>query len=155
MRKVNLIVLALVAIYLLAAPLVLGQGGKGGNVEQTIKTLTEQWRQALLKGDAAAYDKLTANDFITIGTAGKSFTKAEIVELLKSGKLKYDAYDYSNIKVRVYGDTALVNCMLSQKGHIGDRELIAGPFLVVLVWAKPKGQWQTVSWQATQQVPQP
>jgi Domain of unknown function (DUF4440) len=83
MRKVNLLVLAVVAIYLLAAPLALGQGGKGGNVEQTIKALTEQWRQALLKGDAAAYDKLTADDFITIGTAGRSFTKAEIVELLQ------------------------------------------------------------------------
>ena len=155
MRKVNLIVLALVAIYLLATPLVLGQGGKGGNVEQTIKALTEQWRQALLKGDAAAYDKLTAEDFITIGTAGRSFTKTEIVELLKSGKLKYDAYDYSDIKVRVYGDTALVNCTLSQKGRIGDRELIAGPFLVVLVWVKREGKWQTVSWQGTRQLPQP
>jgi ketosteroid isomerase-like protein len=155
MRKVNLIVLALVAIYLLAASLVSGQGGKGGNVEQTIKALTEQWRQALLKDDAAAYDKLTAEDFITIGTAGKSFTKTEIVELLKSGKLKYEAYDYSDIKVRVYGDTALVNCTLNQKGRIGDRDLVAGPFLVVLVWAKRKGQWQTVSWQATRQLPQP
>jgi ketosteroid isomerase-like protein len=152
MRKVNLIVLALVAIYLLAAPLALA---KGGNVEQTIKALTEQWRQALLKGDVATYDKLTADDFITIGTAGKSFTKAEMVELLKSGKLKYDAYDYSEIKIRVYGDTALVNCTLSQKGRIGDRDLIAGPFLVVLVWVKRSGQWQTVSWQGTRQLPQP
>jgi len=44
---------------------------------------------------------------------------------------------------------------LNQKGRVGDRELIAGPFLVVLVWVKPKGQWQTVSWQATRQLPQP
>ncbi len=155
MRRVNLIVLTLAAIYLLAASLALGQSGKGGNVEQTIKALTEQWRQALLKGDAAAYDKLTADDFITIGTAGRSFTKAEIVELLQSGKLKYDAYDYSDIKVRIYGDAAIVNCTLNQKGRVGDRELLAGPFLVVLVWAKRNGQWQTVSWQATRQLPQP
>jgi len=65
MRKITLIVLALVAIYLLAAPLAFAQGG---NVEQTIKALTEQWRQALLKSDAAACAKLTAEDFITIGT---------------------------------------------------------------------------------------
>jgi ketosteroid isomerase-like protein len=155
MRKANLIVLALAAIYLLAASLVSGQGGKGGNVEQTIKALTEQWRQALLKDDAAAYDKLTAEDFITIGTAGRSFTKAEIVGFLKSGTLKYDAYDYSDIKIRVYGDTALVNCTLNQKGHRGDIELIGGPYLVVLVWVKRNGQWQTVSWQGTRQLPQP
>ena len=151
MRKVNLIALVLVAIYLLAAPIALA---KGGNVEETIKALTEQWRQALLKGDAAAYDKLTAEDFITIGTAGRSFTKAEIVEFLKSGTLKYDAYDYSDVKVRIYGDTALVNCTLNQRARVGDRELATGPFLVVLVWAKRNGQWQTVSWQGTRHLPQ-
>jgi len=152
MRKVNLILLPFFAIYLLVAPLAFAQGG---NVEQTIKALTEQWRQALLKDDAAAYDKLTAADFITIGTAGRSFPKGEIVELLKSGKLKYDAYDYSDIKVRVYGDTALVNCTLNQKARLGDRDLSAGPFLVVLVWVKREGKWQTVSWQGTRQLQQP
>jgi len=178
MRRINLVVLALVAIYLLAAPLALGQGGnppastkesgatsgkgmtaveqtgEGGNVKQTIRALTEQWRQSLLKADVPTYDKLTADDFITIGTAGRAFTKAEIVELLKSGKLKYDAYDYSDVKVRIYGDTALVNCTLNQRARVGDRELIGGPYLVVLVWAKRNGQWQTVSWQGTRQLPQ-
>jgi pimeloyl-ACP methyl ester carboxylesterase len=42
MRKVNLIVLALVAIYLLAAPLALGQGGTGGKVEPR-KVVTEAY----------------------------------------------------------------------------------------------------------------
>ena len=76
------------------------------------------------------------------------------MELLKSGKLKYEAYDYSNIKVRLYGDAAVVNCTLNQKARLGDKDLIAGPYLVVLVWAKRNGQWQTVSWQATR-VPPP
>ncbi len=152
MKKINLVVLALIAICLLAAPLALAQGS---NVEQTIRALTEQWRQALLKSDAAAYAKLTAEDFITIGTAGRAFTKAQIVEFLKSGELKYEAYDYSDIKVRVYGDTALVNCTLNQKGRIGDRDLVAGPFLVVLVWVKREGKWQTVSWQGTRAASQP
>ncbi len=140
---------------MLASPLALGRSGEGGSVEQAIKVLTEQWRQALLKADVATYEKLTADDFITIGTAGGAFVKTEIVELLKSGKLKYDAYNYSDIKVRTYGDTALVNCTLNQKGRVGERDLIPGPFLVVLVWAKRNGQWQTVSWHGTRQLPQP
>jgi len=155
MRKVNFASLALAAICLLSVPLVVIGQGKDDKAEQTIKGLTDQWRQALLKADVATYDKLTADSFITIGTAGRAFTKAEIVELLNSGKLKYDAYDYSDVKVRLYGDAAVVNCMLNQKGRIGDRDLIAGPFLVVLVWAKRNGQWQTVSWQGTRQLPQP
>jgi uncharacterized protein (TIGR02246 family) len=152
MRKINLTVFGLIAICLLAA---LGALAQGGSVEQTIKALTEQWRHALLKSDAAAYAKLTAEDFITIGTAGRAFTKAQIVEFLKSGELKYETYDYSDIKIRLYKDTALVNCILNQKGRVGDRDLIAGPFLVVLVWVRRNGQWQTVSWQGTRAAPQP
>ena len=40
MRKIDRIVLTLAAIYLLAAPLVLGQGGKGGKAEPP-KIVTE------------------------------------------------------------------------------------------------------------------
>lgn len=152
MRKANRILLALAVICSLAAPLASAQGG---NVEQTIKALTEQWRQALLKSDAAAYARLTAEDFITIGTAGRAFTKAQIVEFLKSGELKYEAYDYSDIKIRLYKDTALVNCTLNQKGWRGNVELVGGPYLVVLVWVRRNGQWQTVSWQGTRAAPQP
>jgi len=48
----------------------------------------------------------------------------------------------------------VVNCTLNQKARLGDKDLVSGPYLVVLVWAKRNGQWQTVSWQATR-VPPP
>ncbi len=155
MRRVNVVILILAAASLLAAPVVLGQSGTGGTTEQTIRALTEQWRQALLKGDDATYAKLTADDFITIGTAGRAFTKAQIIEFLKSRELKYEAYDYSDLRIRLYRDTALVNCTLNQKGRRGNVELVGGPYLVVLVWVKRNGHWQTVSWQGTQAAPKP
>ena len=89
MRRVNLIVWVVV-VCLLAPPLATGQGGnppsstkesgatsgrdliavehtgKSGDVEQTIKGLTEQLNQASLKGDGAPYDKLLSDDYISI-----------------------------------------------------------------------------------------
>lgn len=145
MRKANFVVLAAVVVYLLAAPYALGQGG---NAEQSVKALTEQLNQAALKADAATYDKLTADDYISISVLGKPSTKSEIMEAIKSGKTKFDAIEVVDTKVRVYGDAALVIGLSNVKGHSGDTD-ISGQYRSTRLWIKQKGQWKTVSFQAT------
>ena len=143
-----MIVLAFVVA---ASALALAQGG---DVEQSIKALSEQVDQAALKGDVAAIDKLLADDYIAIRVNGATFTKADVLENFKSGKLKYEAIEISDMKVRVYGDTALVNATAKVKGHFGATDL-SGQYRGVRVWVKRKGQWQSVSFQATRIAPQP
>ena len=111
-------VVIVLAFVVAASPLALGQGG---SVEQSIKALTEQPRQAFLKADAATLDKLLADDYIWIDSVGATRTKADALEGFKSGKLKYEAVEYSDMKVRVYGDTALVNTTANSKGRFGER----------------------------------
>ncbi len=126
--------------------------GQGGNVEQSIRALDEQVRQAALKGDVAAFDKLYADDYIATNILGVTSTKAQVLENFKSGKLKFDAIEISDTKVRVYGDTALVNTTANVKGHFGATD-ISGQYRGVRVWVKRKGQWQSVSFQATRIAP--
>ena len=156
MRKMTLIALAL-AMYLFASPFVLAQGStkkngkasaKGGNAEETIKALNEQLNQAALKGDAAVYEKLVSDDYISIGVTGTVSTKADLLANYKSGKTKFDAIDAQDTKVRVYGDTAIVNGTANVKGHTGDTD-ISGQYRSTRVWIKRKGNWQSVSFQAT------
>jgi len=143
-----MIVLAFVVA---ASALALAQAG---NVEQSIKGLMEQVRQANLKGDVATFDKLLTDDYIWIMSDGTTGTKAEVLENFKSGKLKFDAVDVSDMRVRVYGDTALVNGTVNVKGHFGDAD-ISGQYRFVRVWVKRKGQWQSVSLQNTRVARQP
>ena len=136
----------IVLVFIVAASaLALAQGG---NVEQSIRALDEQVRQAALKGDVATFDKLLADDYIEINVLGVTSTKAQVLEIYKSGKVKWEAIDVSDMRVRVYGDTALVNATLNVKGHVGDTD-ISGQWRIVRVWVKRKGQWQRVSFQAT------
>src|SRR5713226_249359 len=67
--------------------------GQAGNVEQSIKAMTEQLNQAALKGDVATYDKLVANDYISISILGVTTSKADVLENFKSGKVKWEAID--------------------------------------------------------------
>ncbi len=128
--------------------------GQGGNVEQSVKALTEQLNQAALKGDVATYDKLVADDYISIGILGGAATKAELLEDFKSGKVKFETIEVTDTKVRVYGDAALVNATVNVKGHFGAAD-ISGQWRSVRVWVKRKGQWQSVSFQATRIAQQP
>ena len=89
----------LVLSMLAASGLALGQGS---STEQSIKALMEQQRQAALKGDAATYSKLLSDDYIGINYFGAIVAKADILQNLKSGKMKYEAIDVSDEQVRVY-----------------------------------------------------
>lgn len=134
-----------------ASTLALGQAGK---VEESIKAVNEQLNQAALKGDVATFDKLLADDTIGINVLGVTSTKADVLENFKSGKLKFEAIEVTDTKVRVYGDTALVNATANVKGHFGATDL-SGQYRSVRVWVKRKGQWQSVSFQATRVAQQP
>ena len=97
MKKVNLIALAMLAIYLAAPSLTLGQGG---TVEQQIKTLSDQLAQAYVKDDTSFLEKYLADDYVGIFASSKPITKAES---LKPGAVKYESFDVHEMKIRVYG----------------------------------------------------
>jgi len=62
--------------------------------------------------------------------------------------MKYESIDVSDEKVRVYGDTAVVNSTANIRAHMGQRE-ISGAYRIVRIWVKRSGQWRSVSFQAT------
>jgi len=150
MRKVNLIVLALVAIiYLLVAPVAWAQGG---NVEQEIKALLDQTIQANLKADASFFQKHYADDATIVHGDGKMYTKAQEIEDLKSGVLKYESDDVRDSKIRVYGNMAVVNALVSYKGLVHGKPY-GGDVRRIWVWMKQKGSWKCVAYQVTRVAP--
>lgn len=177
MRKVNVIVLAVVAISLLAAPLAVGQGGnppastkgsgatsghgmtaaeqtgKGsGDVEQQIKVLSDQMIEAQLKADTSYFEKNYADDATIIHGNGKLFTKAEEIADLKSGSLKYESIDTRERKIHVYGHTAVVSFLLSFKGAVSGKPY-SGDLRRAVVWVKQNGNWKIVAYQVTRVAP--
>ena len=157
MRKVNLIVLALVVIYLLAAPLALGQGektgkAKGGNVEQQIEALSDQAIQAQLKGDTSALEKNYADDATIIHSDGTLSTKAQEIENLKSSALKYESIDVRDRKIKVYGNTAVVIALSSFKGTLSGKPF-SGDVRSTRIFVKQDGNWKMVLFQVTRVAP--
>ncbi len=150
MRKLSSTVAAILAVCLLVLPLASarGQETKGGNAEEQLKALQTRAIEALLKSDTGFFEKYFADDIVIIHGTGAVVTKAQDIQNLKSGALKYESYDVSDRKIRIYGNTAVVNDVTSTKGLIASKPF-NGDFRVTWVWAELNGNWKIVSRQIT------
>lgn len=125
---------------------------QGASVEEQIKKMERDRAAAVVKGDVAMLEGLTADDYTLINANGQVSDKATTMNNIKTGNIKLTANEVSDLKVRVYGDTAVVIGKSSAKGTIGGREL-KGPVMFTRVYVKKNGQWQSVAFQQTPIVP--
>jgi uncharacterized protein (TIGR02246 family) len=114
------------------------------NVEQTITKLEREWAAALVKADAAAFDRLMADDWLMTTWDGQTVSKAQSIEEFKSGVAKLTAAEIGNLKVRVFGDTAVATIGQTEKGTYKGQDS-SGHYLYTDVWVKRNGQWQAVA----------
>ena len=117
-------------------------------VVKQIEQLEEARNQAILKGDAAAIERMNADDYTFITLKGELRTKAEIVKGFASGAFKYQSRTISDLKVRVYGDTAVVTGRSIQKGIENGKDY-SGDYWFTRVYVKQNGAWMTVALQTT------
>jgi hypothetical protein len=150
MKRTLVIVLVTVAtLYLgLAQALASNKVAGNTNVQEELKKLENDRAQAVLKGNTTALDPMTADDYTVINISGQPLTKAQLFEAIKSGELKYDQLENDEIRVRVYGDTAVLSGRTTQKGQFKGKD-ISGQIRFTRVYVKQHGKWQAVAAQAT------
>src|SRR5262249_36611488 len=118
------------------------------NAEQEVRRLEQEYDKAWLQQDAAAFERLLADDVKQIDPEGKVLSKAEIVANAKSGNVKFEVGQSDDVKVRVYGDTAVLNGRWTEKSTDKGKPF-AGTLQMTIVWVKRNGKWQVVSDQVT------
>jgi ketosteroid isomerase-like protein len=118
------------------------------SVERDIKSLEEARNQAVLHGDVAALDKMTSDDYTFITLRGELRTKPDILKGFASGSFHYESRQISDLKVRVYGDTAIVTGRSVQKGMENGKDY-SGDYRFTRVYVKENGRWLTAALQTT------
>jgi ketosteroid isomerase-like protein len=113
-----------------------------------IEGLELDWRQAQLTNDISVVDRLLADDYLGISANGTLETKADELAKRRSGSLHITQFDLSDIKVRIYGDTAVVTSKAELVGKSGDRD-ISGRYRYTRVYSNRAGQWRIVSFEAS------
>jgi uncharacterized protein (TIGR02246 family) len=146
MKSVKLIALIVTILSLLVVPLAWSQGG---NAEQQIKQLVDQHIAALIKADTNSLEKLLADDCIIIRGDGSLSTKTQEIENIKAGAVKTERIDLQDLKIRVYGHTAIATALSTFKGTTPSGTPVSSTLRNTRIWVKQKGNWKLVSMQAT------
>jgi ketosteroid isomerase-like protein len=117
-------------------------------LHKEIEALEMQWRQAVIANDVGQMDHLLADDYIGISANGTVETKAQALALRKAGTVKISQLDLTDLKVRVYGDTAVVTSQADLQGTNGQSN-ISGNYRYTRVYNRRLGQWKIVSFEAS------
>src|ERR1700761_8034946 len=118
------------------------------NAHKEIEGLELDWRNAQLTNNVGTVDRLLADDYLGISANGTLDTKADELARRRSGTLHITELELSDIKVRIYGDTAVVTSKAELVGKSGDRD-ISGRYRYTRVYSNRDGQWRIVSFEAS------
>ena len=121
------------------------QAGAKADAETAISNLENDAVKADLAGDPAFYQKVLAEDWTRGDSDGTYYTKAELLKLMADTKnIKTNSEKLSELKVRVYGNTAVATYKdtydLMINGEHRDHTIVATDTFV-----KEGGEWKQVA----------
>jgi uncharacterized protein (TIGR02246 family) len=141
----------IIAFLAMAVPFYLsGQQGDRtkGAAEGEIKELMNQVREAQLSGDAAALNRILANEYTFTNPFGEVLSKSETLAEHQSGKLKFQSFEVDEMNVRVYGDAAVATGEVIVRGQRGGHD-VSGRYRATWTLVKDEARWQAVAAQST------
>jgi ketosteroid isomerase-like protein len=113
------------------------------SIRDELIALANEWDRSMVENDADAIGRYMADDWTIIGSDGSVGDKATFLGLVKSGVLSHDVMESDDVRVRVYGDTAVVTSRGISGGQYQGR-----PFReierVSCVFVREEGQWRCV-----------
>jgi hypothetical protein len=113
--------------------------------QKEIAAATEQFRTAMVKGDAAALGRIFHPDLTYEHSSALTQNKAEAIAAVVKPDGAPKAIDFHDATTRVYGNTALFKARADYTNGKGEVSHLD----VLMVWIKTGGTWQLVGRQST------
>jgi len=144
MKRISIAVGVVVLVFAIAIQAQTPPQTQTESVEQELIKLENGWLQAFFKKDIAFSDRFLADDYMGTDEHGNVKTKAQEIAEIKAGEHLSTSGVQDNIKVRVYGDAAVVTGRNIMKGLFKGKEY-SSPYLWTDTFIKRGGRWQCVA----------
>ena len=114
-----------------------------------IDQIEQTWKDAIIHRNASAMESLLADDYIAITASGTLQSKDQTLANLRTGTLHFNSIEFSDRKVRFYGQTALVTSRAEVSGSNADGDF-SGSYRYTRVYVRDEqGKWKIVSFEAS------
>ena len=106
---------------------------------------------AMIEADVERLEDFLADDLTYTHTTGWIETKSEFLATVESGFIDYMVVTPREVKIRVYGDVAVITGLSRMQGEVGDRSV---DFTIRFtdVSRRIGDSWQLVAWQSAKLV---
>ncbi len=121
---------------------------KSNQVEQELLKWEKDFASAVVSNDADAIGKFLADDWVIVDPDGGIIDRSRFLGVIKSGELTHQLMESDDLKVRSYGDSAVVTALTKTKAKFAGQELTTLE-RATDVFAKRDGRWQCVFSQLT------
>jgi hypothetical protein len=135
------------SVSLVAVGAVAAYTQQAGTAEKEVLQVLHATDEAADRLDKATMERLTADDYIWHASTGIVQTKAQTIAETMAGGSTWTVRKYDGLKVRIYGDVAIVTGTFSIVGT--STTYRAGPRLITRLFVRRGGRWQDLGGQAT------
>jgi len=112
-------------------------------IVETMKQFAQYTGDAMVAGDIDKLNQIYADDWATVDSSGKIFTKESLLSDFKSGKHKLLSFEIGPMDVQVFGDVAVVQASVTEK-RLHDGKDISGQFVFMDLLKKRRDKWVIV-----------
>ena len=149
MKLMKIPVYAALAAVLVLVPVRMVRAQMGTDAVAAVTQMENDGVKADLSGDKAWSEKNLASDWMGCDSGGSWYTKADALKMLSDPQNnKYNSEAISDLKVRVYGNTAIATYTDTYdavvKGEHRSRTILSSD-----VWVKTGGAWKEVNSHST------
>ena len=145
--------MSVVTVLALAVAVASAQEARQGAVQdakaaEVVKKLELEWLESYVKRDTDFLERYVSDDYTSIDPHGTIVYKKGEIESVKSGDLAITEMKPNEMKVRTYGDAAVITGRSTIKAKVSGQDA-SGEYRFTDVWVKRGDRWQAVASQLT------
>ncbi len=117
-------------------------------MEDELAKVEAEFANAIVKNSPEEIRQFVSDDWIIINADGGIIDRQRFLEVIKSGTLTHEMMESDDMRVRVYGDSAVVSAVTRSKGKFMGQEFTTHERSTD-VFVRRDGQWRCVLTQLT------
>lgn len=119
---------------------------------QEIINLERETARAIMLNNGTFFRRVYSEDFSGTLSRGQAVDKIQFINEVQNSPVRYQAFNASDIKVRLFQETAIATCLWSSRGIFKGQEIETQMRVTHVYINGPRG-WHAVAGQSTQLPP--
>ena len=115
---------------------------------QEIVSLERETAHAIQLNNGSFFNRVYSDDFAGTLSHGQQVNRAQWIDVVQSPGVKYESFNASDIKVRIYQNMAVATCLWSARS-INRGQRVSSQFRTVHVYMDTPSGWRVISGQTT------